>query len=242
MGAVRDFVSDAVSTVVDKVKSVFCSDSCCVGYNSGPSDNELHAKKIADELARKKTEKHENWNAFENSLLETINQDMNQILEFIEKINADKFGGKPLNIDIQSIKKNIEKLRSEIVGSMGRTFENRLVLTDPELSVIMEERNDAKRARNFDSFYRKIQLEALKNLKTSIEGVISKQNQSIYDSISNRLNEVVTSSQKESESYKDLLKVKEKREAEIPLQIRHMYLHDLSLTLLELTDSECAEE
>ena len=241
MGGVASWIADKVSDAVDAVKSVFCSDSCCVGYNSGPSDNELHAKKIADELAQKKSSKHENWNEFENSLLETINQDMNQILSFIEKINADKFGGKPLNIDIQTIKKNIEKLRAEIVGSMGRTFENRLVLTDPELSAIMEERNDAKRARNFDSFYRKIQLEALKNLKNSIEEVISKQNKCIYDSISCRLNEVVASSQKESESYKELMKIKEKREAEIPLQLQHMYLHDLAATLLELAEQDVKE-
>lgn len=45
--------------ILDFLSDLFCSDSCCVGHASGPSESELHAKKVANELAEMKERSNE---------------------------------------------------------------------------------------------------------------------------------------------------------------------------------------
>lgn len=220
----------------EKIKEFFCDDSCCVGYHSGPSDSELHAKKIADELAQMKTKKQTKWQKCEKMLLDQISEQMTSLLSELQQINQKKFGEKALNIDLCGINARTVELKKQVIGYVGRVFEDRLVLTDKELSLIMEARDDDKRSKNFDAFCKKLQMQAISGLKKQIQESITAQNQIIIDTITNRLEEVDASIRQETEAYQALLKAKQEKDAQAPIQMQHMYLHGLCEILLSLAD------
>ena len=60
------------------------------------------------------------------------------------------------NINISGIRANNEDLKKEVNGYIGNIIDERLVLTDKELSVIFEERDDNKRKKNFDAFCKRV--------------------------------------------------------------------------------------
>lgn len=222
--------------LIEKIKNFFCTDSCCVGYHSGPSDTELHAKRIADELAQMKTNKQIIWQKNEKMLLDQIGEEMTSLLSQLHQINQKKFGEKALNIDLDGINVRTDELKKKVIGYVGRVFEDRLVLTDKELSLIMEERDDDKRSKNFDAFCKKLQIQAISGLKKQIQASITAQNQIIIDTITNRLEEVDASIRHETEAYQALLKAKQEKDAKAPIQMQHMYLHGLCEILLSLAD------
>ncbi|NLD91930.1 MAG: hypothetical protein GX639_04590 [Fibrobacter sp.] len=225
--------------LVDKIKEFFgfCSDSgCCKGYRSGPNETERHATKISNELAEMKERKHSEWNAAESKMLELINSEMSSLLTELEKINKQLFGGKALNIDIEGVKAKAKEIENEVVGYVGRVFDERLVLTDKELSIILEERDDKKRTKNFDSFCQKIHKQALTGLRGKIQATVAARNDAIVKTITIRLEEINSSIQQEAEAYRNLLATKKKKESEAPIQMRHIYQHGICEVLLKLTN------
>ena len=54
--------------ILDFLSDLFCSDSCCVGHASGPSESELHAKKVANELAEMKERSNESSSKTEKNI------------------------------------------------------------------------------------------------------------------------------------------------------------------------------
>ena len=60
------------------------------------------------------------------------------------------------NINISGIRANNEDLKKEVNGYIGNIIDERLVLTDKELSVILGERDDSKRKKNFDAFCKRV--------------------------------------------------------------------------------------
>ncbi len=215
-----------------------CSDSCCVGYNSGPNETEKHATKIANELADMKKKKHEDWDKSEQEILMKISENMNGMLAEIESLNNKDFNGKSLNIDINSIKAKIEEMKKEVIGYVGRVYEDRLVLTDKELSLILAERDDKKRTKNFDDFCKKIYKQAIKDLKNKVKNCITSQNQLVIDTLSTRLAEVNESIRQEEEAYKDVLAAKRSKEQESRIQLQHAYIRELSALLASLTGND----
>ena len=225
--------------LIDRIKDFFCSDSgCCVGYNSGPSETEKHATKIANELASMKEKKRNKWNENEGKIVDHINTKMNGLLNDLEKLNQMDFDGKSLNIDLEAIRTKTEEMKKQVVGSVGRVLEDRLVLTDNELSVIMAEKNDKKRTKAFDGFCKKIQKEALQALKKKISEAIKEQNELIKSVITTRIAEVSASIQQENEAYSLLLESKKKEEANARMQVMHIYLNELASLLVRLSDEK----
>lgn len=220
---------------IEKIKEFFlCTDSCSVGYRPGRSDTEAHAKKIADELAAMKEKKHQIWNANEQKILNIINEKMEDLVNWLVDVNQAKFGGKPLNIDIEGIKAKSEGLKEKVVGFVGSYFDDRLVLTDKELSVILEERDDNKRAENFEAFCESLQKKAVQGLKKAITEAIQAQSSLIAACISTRLNEVNSVIQQEKEEYESLLGAKEKCEHDtVLLQMSHIYTNGLCDIVLD---------
>lgn len=216
-----------------------CSDSgCCVRYNSGPSETEKHATKISNELASMKKKKHEYWDKKEAEIISMINTKIMNLVDELEKLNQMDFDGKSLNIDLTAIRSKTEEIKNKVTGSVGRVFEDRLVLTDPELSVIMAEKNDQKRAKTFDNFCKMIQKKALQTLKHNISVAITEQNELIKSVITTRMEEVNASIKQENEAYKALLESKEKEEANAKMQAMHIYLNELAVLLTRLSEEK----
>lgn len=223
--------------VGDFFRDTFGSGSGC-GYHPGTSETEEHAKKIADELAQMKENIRKSSEKTEKGLIEYINKSMSSLLNELYEINNQLYGGKSLNINIKGIKQKNENLKKEVVGHIGDVMEERLVLTDKELSIILEERDDKKRAKNFDDFCQKIQKNSLKSLKSKIENTVKNQEEMISKEIQTRLDEVERSMKEATEAYTEILSIKEKDESNIEkAQIEYIYKYELCNIFLDQLES-----
>lgn len=235
---VGDFSCCVMDNIVGNfVKDIFCSDTGC-GYHPGPSKTEEHAKKIADELAQMKENIRKSTEKTENDLIDYINRNMNTLIEELKIINRKNFGGKSLNINIEGIKQKNNDLKNQVVGHIADIMDERLVLTDKELSVILEEYDDKKRAKNFDKFCKRIRKEALESLKTKIQTTIKEQSNMVRKEISIRINEVEKSMDEALHEYTDLLEAKNKKDVNIEeKQIKYIYKCELCDLILDEIES-----
>ena len=207
------------------------------GYHPGPSETEVHAKKIADELAAMKKNIGEDTAKTEKKIIDSIDEAMRALLNELSNINNREYGGKKLNINISDIKRKFENLKNQVPGTIGDHMNERLVLTDKELSVILEERDDELRAKNFDSFCDRVQNEAIRKLKSKIRYTITKQQEMIRTEIQNRLDEVNRNMIGITKDYKDILSTKEKGEENLEkMQMKWMYEMELCDILLDLSE------
>lgn len=204
------------------------------GYHPGPSKTEAHAKKIADELAAMKESIRESSEKKEQEIIDYISKSMNDLIKLLEDVNKKQFGGKSLNLNISGIRTNNEDLKKEVVGYIGNIMDERLVLTDKELSVILEESDDEKRGKNFDSFCKRVQKQALDGLSKKIESTVRKQEDMIRREIQSRLNEVDRNMKAAIKAYTEIVEVKEKDESKmVETQIKYIYQYELSEILLD---------
>lgn len=237
-GKIISGVIEGASNVVDGIKSIFCSDSCCVGNccvgnAPGPTESELHARTVANELAEMKTKKEEATSKKESEIMDYINRSLNSFLREIRTLNQNDYGGKKLNINLDLIKKKNDELKSHVVGCIGNVLNKRLVQTDKELGIILEERDDKKRKKNFDSFVDRVQKEALKQFKKEIEETVNQQSELVKKEISARLNEVNKSMEESIQEYTSILESKKKDSQELEKkQVEYMYQSSLCDLLL----------
>lgn len=222
-------IGDFVRGIGEAIGDLFCGSG---GYTPGPSETELHAKKIADELAEMKERWREISTNEETKIIDNINVNTEKFLGELEKINKKSFAGKSLNINIEGIREKNEALKKEVIGYIGNVMEERLVQTDRELSLILEERDDKKRAKNFDSFCRKIQKQAFSGLRKKIETTVKKQRTMLRKEIESRLAEVNHNMEKTLKAYQKLLESKENGKLEKE-QVKHIYEYELANILLD---------
>ena len=229
------------NVVGDFFRNIFGQNGGC-SYHPGASETEAHAKKIADELAAMKESIRESSEKKEKEIIDYINKSMNDLIQLLEDVNREQFGGKSLNINISGIRVNNEDLKKEVVGSIGNVMDERLVLTDKELSLILEERDDKKRNKNFDSFCERVQRQALDALSKKIESTVREQEDMIRREIESRLNEVDRKMESATKSYTDIVDVKEKDELKMAeTQIKYIYQYGLTDILLDQLEAEtCA--
>lgn len=222
--------------VGDFFRDIFCSDTGC-GYHPGPSETEKHAKKIADELAEMKEHIRESTEKDEAKLLDYVNRSMDSFLEELKGLNQKDFGGKSLRIDIEGIKKEKERLKKQVKGHIGDVMDQRLVQTDKELSLILEERDDKKRANNFDKFVEKIKRQALESLQDEIKRTVNAQSKIVEREINARIQEVEKVLAETERAYSKILQAKKTGGVELEKQqIEHMYccgLYSLFLGQME---------
>lgn len=222
------------NAVGDFFRNIFGGSSGGCGYHPGPSETEAHAKKIADELAVMKENIRESSEKKEKEIIDDISVSINELIELLESVNKKQFGGKSLNINIDGIRTNNENLKQEVIGYIGNTMDDRLVLTDKELSVILEERNDEKRNKNFDAFCERIKKQSLDGLSKKIESTVRKQEEMIRREIELRLNEVDKNMKEATKAYIDIVEIKEKNESKMTeTKIKYIYLYELSEILLD---------
>lgn len=199
----------AFDTIKTILGGIFCSDSAC-GYTPGPSKTEQHAKKIAEELAQMKEDYNKSAGRTENDIMNYISASMNTFIEELSKINNTKYGDKELNIDIEYINRKTEEIKRQVVGHIGSVMEERLVQTDPQLSVILKEEDDKKRAKNFKKFCDDVFEEAVNSLRKPITDAIQAQQNVIESEINQRIKEVSASAETTMELLSSIQQQKEK--------------------------------
>lgn len=222
------------NAVGDFFRGIFGGDRGGCGYHPGPSENELHAKKIADELAEMKENIRKSSEDKEKKIINYINKSMTEFIGELDKVNRQSFGGKNLNINIKGIREKNEMLTKQVVGCIGNVMDERLVLTDKELSVILEERDDEKRGKNFDNFCKRVQKESLRGLSKKIRETVSAQENMIRKEIQDRLTEVDQSMRAATKAYSEILSVKEQNEGKMEeTQMKYIYEYELAEILLD---------
>lgn len=213
----------------------FCGDSgCCVGNAPGPSESETHAKKVAEELANMREKTNADSKEQEEDLIDDINSSMKEFLEIIDELNKKKFDGESLRINTDLIKEKNEKLKKQVVGSISEVLNDRLVLTDRELSAILAEKNDAKRKKNFEAFIQRVKKDALKKLKQNIEKTVAEQSKIVADEIEIRKKEVNQQLNETMKELSEIVEIKKKNSSDLERkQFEYMYQHALCNILLD---------
>ena len=224
--------------------------NCCVGHCSesppkisGPSNpcsdyhedpNTKHAALINNELAEMRKRATEESKKDEAACLKDIDENIDYFVKLLEEVNQKKFGGRSLNLNIDQIKKINEKLHDDVVGFIGKQLDNRLVTTDKELSVILEERNKTKRKKNFDDFYYRVYRDAIRALIEKIETAVGEQSASIEKEIQNRLNEVNNNMSEETNAFEELQNLKAQEDSRVAeKQVEYMFYEDLCDTMYD---------
>lgn len=223
--------------ILDFLSDLFCSDSCCVGNSSGPSESEQHAKKIAEELAEMKEKSGKSSSEIEQKIMDNINSSMDSFLIEIDKINQQDFFGEKLNINTKVIREKNEQLNRQVVGCISSVLNTRLVQTDKELSTILEERDAKKRKANFEKFVEKIKKQAVNKLRIEIDKTVNAQSEVVSKEIKARQKEVDARMEESIRELTEIMEVKEKSESELKKkQVDYMYqsaLCDLLLAEVE---------
>lgn len=220
------------------IKSIWdeCSSS---SYTPSASVTASHAKSNADILAELKAKVHEVTEKKEKEILDYVNRSIDELLNELDKVNGKSFGGKSLNINIKEIKNKNNALKKEVIGFLGNYMDDRLVLSNNKLAEILEEIDDKKRKKQFDSFYQKLQRQAVKELKSKVESTVHKQAEIVRNEIENRLAEVDKNMQETAKAYEEIRRMQEEQEkAGIEeKQIIYCYQYELAEILLEQLES-----
>lgn len=210
--------------IIDCCIGDFCSDTPC-NYHPRHEDHTVATTiNTSNELAEMRNRANKEGQELGEAVFRNINVYMSQFLEHLEKINNGVYGGKKLNIDMETIRRDIEELKSTVKNFIGDKINERLVKTDPELSLIFEERDNTKRKKSFDQFYAKIHKAAVKSLITDIEEIIGGEFVIVEKQIRGRINEVNGAIKRTQKEYKEAEKLIEQEDAKIAdKQIDYMY-------------------
>ena len=210
-----------------------CVGNCCVGDSrsnsySAKTAKEDHAAMIANELAEMRKRATTEAGQQEEDIIADVNESMAEFINWVEGINKQKIGGKNLNINISKIRELNENLRRKIVGFIGNRLNDKIVMTDPEVSTILAERDKDKRKKNFDDFYQRRKREAIRALINEIETSVREQSEAIEREIQNRIRELNNNMDQETRAFEELKKLKEKEDSRVAeKQIEYMYYADL---------------
>lgn len=235
VGAIGSSVAD---WAIEGLSNIFGGTSS--SYSPKASVTASHAKSNADMLAEMKAEVREKTEVKEKQILLFVNQSIDALLKELKRVNGEEFGGKSLNINMKEIERKNDALRKEVVGFIGSYMDSRLVLSDCGMSEILKELNDKNRKKKFDDYYKKLQGEAINQLKRKVESTVHEQEKLIRDVIQNRLTEVDKNIQAATNAYEEIRKMKEKQEGEEleKKQIMYCYQHDLAEILLGQLESQ----
>ncbi len=208
-----------------------CSD-CCVGNcgdnSSGKTAKIDHTAIINNELAEMRNRSAADAKKEEDSIITDVNSTMIEFIKWLEGVNRQKIGGRNLNINIDKIKELNEALRKKVVGFIGKRLDDKLVMTDPEVSTILAETDDAKRKKNFDDFYDNRLREAIREMIKEIETSVREQSEAIEREIQNRINELNNNMAQETRAFEEIKKLKDKEDSRLAeVQVDYMYYANL---------------
>ena len=214
-----------------------CSDSCCVGISSGPSESERHAKKVAEELAKMKERSADSSKKTTEKIMKFINQSLDAFLAEVQSINQDSYYGERLNINVGAIRTKNDQLSQKVSNCISSVMNRRLVQTDKELSVILGEKDDNKRNANFALFYKKLQRQAIKKLSEEINTTVNAQLQVVSTEIETRRSEINNRVEESVREISEIMDLKKKSETELK-QKQLGYMYSSALCDLLLAEAE----
>ena len=208
--------------------------NCCVG-NCGDKPishktaEEDHTAMINNELAEMRKRSATDAKKQEEDIITDTNESMTEFIKWIkEDVNKKKIGGKNLNINIDKIEELNKALEKKIVGFIGKRLDDKLVMTNSDVSTILAERNNAKRKKNFDEYYEARHREAIRELITEIETSVREQSAAIEREIQNRLNEINNNMAQETKAFEELKRIKAQEDSRLAeKQVEYMYYADL---------------
>lgn len=225
--------------ILRAIKDFFCSDDCCVGYAPCRPDSEIHAEKVANELADMIKRVDENTERFVKNLLPHLRTDIDVLITEIEKINNNSYGGKKLNINLNTIKEKNKNMEDKAKTLVGDTMRERLVLTDPELAAILEEKDDKKRSKNFEAFVKKLRKNSEEKLIKELEDIVRKQQKIISDEINKRLSEIEGAVRQSDKAFKKIANLKESNEPALEAEkIKFVYQRGVCDLILNEMDRQ----
>ena len=131
------------------------------------------------------------------------------------------------------ISENVKKALKEI------RYNKMTDIQKQAIPCILEERDDEKRNKNFDSFCNRLKKQALDGLSKKIESTVRKQEKMIRQEIETRLNEVDKNMKNAIKAYADIVDVKEKDESKMAeKKIKYIYQYELSEILLDQLEEQ----
>lgn len=211
-----------------------CVGNCCVSDCGSDKSEEKHREEnhqaaIANELAKMRKRSDKDAKKQEEDIITDTNETMEEFIKWIQNdVNKRKIGGKTLSINIDKIRELNDDLRKKIVGFIGKRLADRLIQTDPEVSTILAEYDDAKRKKNFDAFYEDRKREAIRELIKEIETSVREQSDNIEREIQNRIKELNNSMTQETQALEELRKLKSQEDSRLAeKQVEYMYYADL---------------
>ncbi|MBD5488682.1 MAG: hypothetical protein HDR13_07785 [Lachnospiraceae bacterium] len=228
-------VSSWLASATDTLRSGSSSDN----YHPSASITAAHSKSNAVILAELKKDIRGKTEKAEEKIIDNINESLNKLLEELEQVNGQSFGDKTLNINIKEIKSKNEKLKKDVVGFIGNYMDDRLVLSDYELSKILQELDDGKRKREFDAFCKKLHRQAVTRLTSKIATTVHKQEEIVRKEIQNRLTEVEQNMQEATKAYEEIFRMKDAQDSAgiEEKQIKYCYQYELAEILLGQLES-----
>lgn len=213
-----------------------CVGNCCVGnvdpvkrlniekpkkswfenlFGGDLSGNEEYTQKIAEELAKKRRLMRIESRKLEQRLIDYVNISLDRLLEELKTVNDIRYGDYSLSLNMEEVIRKNEELNSKIMGCISDKVDDRLVLTDLEMSAIMAERDDDVRTEKLNEFCSKIQKEAIMSFQTKIKKTMRRQMNLIRKEINGRIKDVENSLDESVKAYTELL---ENRKDHIAMQ------------------------
>ncbi len=226
-------IKDGATAIGDAISGIFCSDSGC-GYHPRQVNNADDARNVANEIAEIQKKQEGPIKKDEEKILGYLEKSLDRLLREVERVNSKAYGGKTLYLNIKGIREQQEKLRNEVIGFMSSEMNKRLVPTDKEFSLLLQNPNDEERGKAFDSFYKEVRSASIKTLSEKIQQTMKKQQKMIEEEVLDRLNEIDSAMQKKEDDYRAILQSKEKAEKTVAEErAKHVYAYELSDILLE---------
>lgn len=209
-----------------------CSD-CCVG-KSEIKKAERHKEKIMAELKEMRADVYSSAEKREKDILESIDKSMDIFLKEVVALNDTMYGGKRLCLDIVSLAEKNDELKCQVTGCISYIVCQRLVLTDRELSLILQEPGDEKRARSFRAFVDKLQMQAIDAFADKVERNTRQLSEMLHERIGERLDGVEADLNKSLDAYTAALDSKRKDDQTLEKrQVTSMYQSALCDLLLD---------
>ncbi len=222
--------------IFDAVKDFFCFSNSSCGYSPSRKDDTVeHNKKVAGELAEMLKNYSEKSKNSEMRILQNTNKNLDMLILDLAKCNQITYGGKKLNLNIDGIKNEMKKIEKQVNGFVEKKISGRLVLTDPELEIILKESDDEKRGKCFQEFCKKVESKAVSDLADVINKSVRSQIKLIENEINTRIKEVEKNIQDSLNSYVELAELKEKDTFENEkAKAKHIYKVGLCDVMLDI--------
>lgn len=243
MGAVGNAISNIADKVKDKIEDIkwgiesfFSTPSSSYTPSSSATST---TKSRANELAEFKKQQRKISEKTEEEIADAIASSSETFIQYIEKVNERSFNGFALNLNIPEIKKENEKLKNSIKGTVAAQMDSRLVESDPDLSEIFDISDDKKRKKEFDAFCKQVKKESGIILRNKIERTVNTQNASIRKKIQSRIDTVKELADNSTYELQKLQAEKEKGDQKVSsVKYDLMYISELCSILMDINKEE----